>query len=313
MGAKLFEWMLGYRDLNYQSAASGLSQRFGASPNIEDVISELQAKIKSLDTDNLEDRLERAQLANWRGYLGSAVRQWFLEIHNHPASGYEIFANQVVHPDDVVLTFNYDDSLERELRRAGKWSIHGGYGFPVGDGEQQSPTLVLKLHGSINWVASIFKGRTSGMTLVGSDLSLDVAPLLPEADLEYLGYGALPGHHFPGGGSFPALIMPGRKKEFFFETSFGKEWTEFWCQLWTNARGALTRCEKLVLCGYNLLPIDERACDLILDVPSRDVPVIVVSGDQSDRIARAFQQKGFSNIRSEENRFFEDWVKATGL
>jgi len=132
MATGLFAWMLRSANTDYCSAAEGLSERFGPSPNIEDVITELQAQIKTLDTKSEEDRLERALLAHWRGSLVDAVREWFGEIHERPASGYAAFANGIVRPGDAVVTFNYDDSLERELRLAGKWDIHRGYGFPVG-------------------------------------------------------------------------------------------------------------------------------------------------------------------------------------
>jgi hypothetical protein len=309
MAAELFAWMLTSANADYCSAAKGLAERFGPSPNIEDVITELRTRIRTLESGSEEDRLERTLLAHWRGSLVHAVREWFREIHERPAPGYAAFANGIVRPGDVVVTFNYDDSMERDLCHAGKWDIHRGYGFPVGDGER-SPTLLLKLHGSINWMASISGGKTSGTAMVGSGLSLGSGPLIPQADLEYLGYEAIPGHRFPGGGALPALIMPGRKKEFFFATSLGLEWTGFWDGLWAKARNALKSAEELVVCGFSLLPADERACDLIVRVPSGSIPVTVVSGDQSDRIAAEFQRNGFSNVRSEQNQFFENWVKA---
>ena len=64
----------------------------------------------------------------------------------------------MIQAEDVVVTFNYDDSLERELRRRGLWDVSQGYGFPLGKSGQPSPVLVLKLHGSINWLALIFGG-----------------------------------------------------------------------------------------------------------------------------------------------------------
>jgi hypothetical protein len=51
-----------------------------------------------------------------------------------------------------LVTFNYDDSLERELSRAGVWDVSRGYGFPLGAEDTPSKTLLLKLHGSMNWL-----------------------------------------------------------------------------------------------------------------------------------------------------------------
>ncbi|MGO9272645.1 MAG: hypothetical protein ACLQOO_20825 [Terriglobia bacterium] len=308
MATELFAWMRKFpADSIYPHIVEKLLNRFGSNPDIEDVITDLQESV----IKNLEDRYEYHQLRECRNRLVYASREWFRQIHTRPAPGYASFADGIVRLGDVVVTFNYDDSLESELRRAGKWDIHRGYGFPVGDGGQ-SPTIVLKLHGSINWMVSMFEGKTSGTAILGSGLPLGSGPLIPQPDLEYLGYDAIPGHHFPDGGAFPALIMPGRRKKFFFETSLGAEWTDFWDGLWSMATDALRTAEELVVCGYSLLPADERACDLILRVPKKDVPVTVVSGDQSDRIAEEFRQNGFSNVRSEQNQFFEDWAKIAG-
>src|ERR1019366_3856265 len=36
-----------------------------------------------------------------------------------PAPDYQQFAEAIAQPGDVIITFNYDDSLERELKRVG--------------------------------------------------------------------------------------------------------------------------------------------------------------------------------------------------
>jgi hypothetical protein len=304
MATELFAWMLKFpADSMYPNVVEKLLENFGPNPNIEDVITDLQeSAIK-----NLEDRLEYYQLQQCRTQLSYAIGEWFREIHRRPAPCYGAFANGIVRPGDVIVTFNYDDSLERELRLAGKWDVHRGYGFPVGD-DVQSPILLLKLHGSINWMASMFEGKTSGAHILASGLPLGSGPLIPQPDLEYLGYGAIPGHQFPGGGAIPALIMPGRNKEFFFKTSLGAEWMDFWDGLWCIAGNALRNAGEIIVCGCSLLPVDERACELMFRVPSKNIPVTVVSGDQSDRIAGEFQRNGFRNVYSEQNQFFENWV-----
>jgi hypothetical protein len=93
--------------------------------------------------------------------------------------------------------------------------------------------------------------------------------------------------------------LPARTKEFFYETSFGLEWAEFWDALWSRAADALKRADKLVLCGYSLLPVDERARDLLLRVPDRHAEVTVISGSQSERIASDFKTAGFADVTFE--------------
>lgn len=308
MGKELLDWMLDFPEGRYRSSAEMLIDRFGKSPNIEDLITDLEVAIKSLDTEKTEDRIRRSLLANSRGQLGEALREWFREIHLRPAPGYAEFAHKIAKGGDVILTFNYDDSLERELKAANKWDVCHGYGFPLCGSERVSNILVLKLHGSINWLALLFGGATSGPIAVGPDLSLGQHPVVHRADLEYLGYSDLDGHTYPGGGAFPSLILPARSKQFFYETSFGQEWMGFWEGLWSRASAALACADKLILCGYSLLAVDQRARDLLLGVPDRQTPVTIVSGSQSERIASDFKSVGFTDVvfRSE---YFEQWLR----
>jgi len=63
-------------------------------------------------------------------------------------------------PGDTVISFNYDLIADASLKRAGKWSERGGYGLPTSsqdDGHSSTAggppmPLMLKLHGSINWL-----------------------------------------------------------------------------------------------------------------------------------------------------------------
>jgi len=87
--------------------------------------------------------------------------QSFLETYTNPPRPYDQFAKNIVQRGDVIIAFNYDDSLERELKRADKGDVSQGYGFQIGDIEKASPRRVLKLHSSINWLVSIFNGATS--------------------------------------------------------------------------------------------------------------------------------------------------------
>jgi hypothetical protein len=71
-------------------------------------------------------------------------------------------------PGDVVITFNYDATIEASLWSAGKWHFGDGYGIPIdltahhlkpvvrrARFRSPSPVKVLKAHGSINWVRSL--------------------------------------------------------------------------------------------------------------------------------------------------------------
>lgn len=311
MGAEILSWMSNKE--RYLHTADFMMQRFGDSPNIEDVVTELDAGIKLLEaSETFEDRLERSVLANLREKLREALPMWFREIRHKPALAYTQFAENVIQAGDLIITFNYDDSLERELKRVAKWDIWQGYGFRIGDSRHPTQVSVLKLHGSINWLVSIFGGVTSGSFSAASNGSLGECPCVATDDLKYLGYTEMAGT-FPGGAGFPSLVLPGRNKEFFYGTSFGDEHGSFFDLLWSQAAAALKRAEKIVLCGYSLLAVDQRARDLLLDEPSKRTEIVVVSGDQGTRITNDFQTAGFENVVCYEDGRFETWVSETGL
>ena len=312
MGGALLDFMLTSSNPSQQDAARFLIDAFGKSPNIEDLITTVQHHTRSLkDVQAADAKAERRMQGNSVGALGAALRDWFREIHTEPARAYAEFAANLVQPGDVVITFNYDDSLERELKRTGKWDVSRGYGFSLAAGQHSSDILMLKLHGSINWLVSLFGGARGGSTWASSDGSaLGSQPVIHQTDLEYLGYHNFSGHTYSGGGAFPCLILPGRTKEFFYDTSFGREFNEFWDSLWSQAARALKGSNKIVLCGYSLLPVDQRARDLLLQKSRRDARVSVVSGSQSERIANDFRRAGFNNVEVFKSSYFEHWVRA---
>ena len=310
MGKQWLEWMAAYPNGYFRGSVDLVVERFGSNPNVEDVITEMQASIHSLTSSEVvEDRLQRTLLGNTLGQLNAGLREWFRELRLHGAPAYSDFADNVIQPGDVVITFNYDDSLERELRRAGKWDVSHGYGFMLGNTEQPSPVVVLKLHGSINWLASIFGGVTFGAAQVDPNTSIGQHPVLHKADLEFLGYSNFEGRTYPGGGAFPSLILPGRKKEFFFQSSMGEEWKFFFDHLWSQASTALAQADKVVISGYNLLAVDERACDLILLNPNKRAKVEIVCGSQGQRIANDLRNSGYEDIAVDPSGYFEHWVE----
>lgn len=278
MGDHLLDFMLKSEDTWIRASGEFLIDTFGKSPNIEDLITELQSRIDRLkDAQSPEDKAQRMRLGNRRGFLGTALREWFREIHIHPAPSYAAFAERIAQPGDVIITFNYDDSLERELKRIGKWDISQGYGFQLGTVDCSSDILVLKLHGSMNWLVSVLGGATGGAFVVNPASSLGNHPVIHRADLEFLGYKEFSGHTYESEGAFPCLILPGRTKEFFYDTSMGREYGAFWDHLWSQAATALKGCDKVVLCGYSLLPVDQRARILMLNKPRKETQIEVIS------------------------------------
>ncbi len=200
--------------------------------------------------------------------LVQAVREWFGEIHQRDqAHSYELFASKIVQPGTGVVTFNYDVSLDSCLRRAGKWAVGDGYGFKAEGLPGGSTVELLKLHGSMNWLAVMFGGITSGGFLLPAQVVFGDRPAIPNGDLSALGYVNVVDPLWPQNGTTAQLpmILPTSRKRFYFDTNLGREWGSFpGIRLWRSARTAIRTSDRIVVCGYGLFPIDRRGCDLLL-------------------------------------------------
>ncbi|MDP2997842.1 MAG: hypothetical protein Q8N47_10165 [Bryobacterales bacterium] len=111
-----------------------------------------------------------------RDDLVSAVREFFyhLESDRSGSKAYDDFAHHRASADDTLITFNYDVALERALKRAARWDIGSGYGFPLFAERPGSQATVFKLHGSVNWFQLAIQNAPP--------------PLVFPRDLELLGY-----------------------------------------------------------------------------------------------------------------------------
>ena len=161
MGSDLLQWMKTPREqmyFDYPGNAVYLEQRFGN--DIEALMRGIQKVIRNRERDF-------TMMANfYKPSLVEAIRELFKEIHQRDqGDAYAIFASRIVKPDDCVISFNYDVSLDSHLCKAGKWSAGDGYGFSLEGLPQDSQVKLLKLHGSINWLAVLFGGRTGGSLL----------------------------------------------------------------------------------------------------------------------------------------------------
>jgi ribA/ribD-fused uncharacterized protein len=312
MGGDLLEFMLNYKfeDDRFRSSAQNLTDIFGKTPNIEDLISELETKINSLrNAKTDDDRMMRIILVDARSHVQQMLREWFRVVHSSPARLYAQFAERIVKSGDTVITFNYDDSLDRELRRSGKWDLSTGYGFPFGKTEIPSAVPLLKLHGSINWLVSLGGGVTNGPIFVGPAGFMGGRPVIHTVDAEYLGYENFSGNTYPGGGSTLNMVLPGRNKQFYFDTSLGVEFKTFWDDLWSQGAHALKAANRLVICGYSMPKADGRARNLLFKHTNVETLVTVLSGADSERIANEFRDAGYENIEVLGRGYFEDLIE----
>jgi len=165
---------------------------------------------------------------------------------------------------------------------------------------------LLKLHGSINWFAALFNG--SRAAVFNLDNALGSRPVFVEPDTRFLGYEEADPRTPKKFGFVQPLILPTERKKFYFETSLGPQWKDFWDVLWNQGAEYLHRSEKVVLCGYSMVAIDERAHRLLLEAISPLALIEVCCGGDTERIVQEFQAVG-RTARAAESMFFNDWVR----
>jgi len=284
-------------------AVDSMNEEFDTSLPFELLLTELDKRIQS--PRNLT---EKACLPLRRGQIRLLVCRFFDFLRSHDAMLYEFFAREVLTPDDTVITFNYDLSLDRELQKSGKWSALDGYGFSLDRSlQKRSACKLLKLHGSTNWIAQIFDGLARGFAMGPPNESLGCRPVIPTPDLEYLGANFVDQQFRGTGGYQPSLIMPAAEKKFYFETSFGREWEEFWDSLWALAKKSVAASDNVHIVGYSLPDYDQRAGQLLRTAdPSCDLSIYCRSDSQ--RIVNVFQQEGFTKAHFEGDGSFEHWL-----
>jgi hypothetical protein len=187
--------------------------------------------------------------------------------------------------------------------------VGDGYGFPIEDLPRGSDTKVLKLHGSTSWLALLFGGMISGGAAFTIGSSLGARPVIAKNELIFLGYANAVDPQFRrGGAAVPVMIFPARSKNFYFATNTGIEYAEFWDGLWWQAAASLQAAARVVICGYSLLPVDERARALLLNNPKKDAEIVVASGEDTDRIVREYREAGYAKAVAADEVFFQKWV-----
>ena len=305
LGADLLGWMKKQTKFDlYAPTAARLETTFNSTSNLEDLLTEMADAVSAGLADSDDETAIRQRFRQDYHVLGLALQERFAEIGKNPAGAYEQFCADVVQDGDCIITFNYDVSLERELRKAGKWDVGDGYGFAIGDHGEKSPVRVLKLHGSCNWLGSLWQSPGYG---------LGWRPVISDWDMSLLGYPSErdPDFRNARSGIVPALILPTPAKRFFLALGNQQELGAFFGDLWSQARYALRQSAHVVICGYSLPDADERARELLLEKSiSKSAEISVVSGSTSEDIAERFRNHGYPHANAAGKVRFEDWARS---
>jgi hypothetical protein len=305
LGTGLASWIENRLPLEhrYRLRLDQVTRAYGTLANFEGVLADLMMCLPGSPAAGLPSGVRPYLLSD----LQEAMREYFDTIRTAPAPLYEQLA-QGLRKGDLVVTFNYDLGIERELRTVGLWDIRSGYGFPINGAEETSPVEVLKLHGSTNWRALLFGGAT-GFGFASNSLG-DRPVLFFRPDLDYLGYQNFSDPrcaHVDTAATVPAMIMPALPKQFYFATTFGREWEGFWNHLWQRAEQSLQEAEELVIIGYSMPAADERACALLLGT-SKVIRLTICCANATKGLEQKFRDHGFNNIQHLTDPTFAGWL-----
>lgn len=175
---------------------------------------------------------------------------------------------------DVVITFNYDSTVERVLWYEKKWTPRDGYGFKLDfqkDHRDRTPVefpesrvKVFHLHGSIGWHP---KPPSDDGGAVPAEIEMSLDPVF----LKDLGIPAVDAS-MPDSppDDYPVLLHPSFLKNY---AGGGIE------RLWKMAADALRAAEEVVVIGYSLPLADTAAWTLLLTSCDNGKSVQIVDPD----------------------------------
>lgn len=291
---------------DYLDAVETVDRLNGPIVDVERIFTDLdlgQGAFRHLKNDQRQ-RLEGRVRRCLRAFLLS------IRLQNLPAPLYAKLAT-TVDKGDAFVTFNYDVALENALIRAQRFRVRDGYGpsLEADWDEPRSDVTVLKLHGSINWIGSLFGGASGGHTGSFHD-SLGQRPFVDNMDWAFPDYPRdVLDRSFPRGGileGWTTLVLPTYEKKFMVETSIGPEWTQFYGSLWSQAAGLLARSERIVMIGYSMPAADRDARAMILSNRNRRAEVFLCCASSNRSLGASFGEHGLSRVR--QSGGFEDWL-----
>ena len=267
LGNHLHDWARQNDAFMWRGYLEELFEQYGGLADLERILTELHEQ----PPGSPAAASSKMHCGNTIGGLRVAIPEFFHSVRGNSIPGRDLYrelARSKLRDGDTILTFNYDLACERALRTEGAWEIGDGYGFSLGVGmAPPSKTKILKLHGSTNWLGILFDGN---MGFCAASNVFGPSPcLFGERDFTYLGYSGDVRDPLCKGlsraGGDPALILPTLHKNFFHQTTFGREWEFFWNCIWEQAQQSLHSAEKIVMIGYSMPEADERARELLLE------------------------------------------------
>lgn len=203
-----------------------------------------------------------------------------------------LFAKRLVQTD-VIVTFNWDTILDRVLANQVKYEWHPswGYGQTVRNefkfSGQKSPPItqkyprLLKLHGSINWIAFNAKSGQKRTITTGwhpGKRSGDVV-MMPPKMIKPEVWGRQSAANLPMSSGGNSYISP-----------------EFYPDLWMEAEKQLSHCRRIVFVGYSFPPADFAVSNMLrraistMKVSTGSFPDVDIVDPNAAGLAKRFEQ-----------------------
>jgi hypothetical protein len=225
-------------------------------------------------------------------------------------------------PEDVVITFNYDATLERVLLEQKKWSFSDGYGFELVFQQSRhdktviasskSPVTVLHLHGATGWYprpdyAPDYSSPPESVGALPVE-AFGAAPLDTNISLDPKFLTALGIYNVDA--CLPDTLPVSRERHVVLHPSFLKDYetdesgSHGFVKLWQRAAQVLREAEHTFIIGYSLPKADVAALTLLLTT-LRQRAVTVVNRDQCvvRRLGQLFHGNPFANALT-----LEQWL-----
>jgi hypothetical protein len=225
-------------------------------------------------------------------------------------------------PGDVVVTFNYDASLERVLLQQGRWSPRDGYGFDVvfadagTNGRRlefgRSRVTILHLHGAVGWyrrrlIRDDYELPAEGGAIpleAGTPAPLDTQIALGPAFLADLGVPAVDaGLPSAPADEYQILLHPSFIKD--YELAGVRGGNRALTKLWRAAADALRAAETVSVIGYSLPAPDSAALTLLLTTCEPEKVTIINRNPYANLRLRTLLSRSMGPPRQ-----FEEWVRS---
>jgi hypothetical protein len=274
--------------------------------DIEDLHSSIEAaRDETLRTAGLVAAMIPYKAFNELLFLFAAVLN---DIQNGPLSNAHTRLIECIQPEDVIITFNWDTLVDRVLAERTGWRPDWGYGvipeaiFDDGWTEPQERgssegNLLLKLHGSTNWLTAYSVTDGEGQIVSGQDLDPSAFGVFERATGPYPcfkgrfmdGYQPYSYGYYPPNLNFPGRAAPDGYSIVKITPTF--PWTkagsapdtglvsmpliippvkkksyeffgDLFKSLWSKAEEALAVADEVVIIGYSFPKTDVQSEEL---------------------------------------------------